>query len=118
MLIAVSAMSACGDDGEPGGEPFTQVSLGDPRHPDQWEVTDAKVTTRDDIAYWIVSYDARWVGDGEPEDEKCIFQVKNQEGVVVRQTGEVIEAGDDIEAEIIYPDEVPGQPKTVSVDCE
>ncbi len=77
-----------------------------------------RVWTRDDLAYWVVSYDARWVGDGPVAPEKCVFQVRNQEGLVVRQTGEQIREGDDVEVETIYPDEVPGQPRSVTVDCD
>ncbi len=115
--LAVLALIACEPEVAPDGAVVTQETLGPP-HPEQWEVTDAKVITRDDLAYWIVSYDARWVGDGRAEREKCVFQTKDGQGIVIRQTGEIIEHGDDVEADRIYPDEVPGQPETVSVDCE
>ena len=81
-------------------------------------MSDAKVTTRDDLAFWIVSYDAQWAGEGSPEEQRCVFKTRNQEGIVVRQTGEILVEGDDVEADTIYPDEVPGQPRTVSVECE
>ena len=83
-----------------------------------WNVSDAKVTTREQLAYWIVSYDAEWTGEGPPGEERCVFKVRNQEDIVVWQTGETLMEGDDVEAEIIYPDEVPGQPRTVTIDCE
>lgn len=83
-----------------------------------WNVSDGKVTTRDDLAYWIVSYDAEWSGTGPPEEQKCVFKVRNQEGIVVVQTGEILAEGDDVEAETIYPGDVPGQPQTVAIECK
>jgi hypothetical protein len=117
LLVACSTPSA----GPPSGSPAqTRTSEGTPAVSltPGWNVSDGKVTTRDDLAYWIVSYDAAWTGEGDPPEEKCVFKVRNQEGVVVRQTGEVLEEGNDVEAETIYPDEVPGRPQTVSIDCK
>lgn len=116
VVAVVGLLVACEPDVDRGGSPVTSETFAPP-HPEGWDVSDARVWTRDDLAYWIVSYDGSWTGSGEPEREKCVFRVKNSEGVVVRQTGEILEEGDDIEAETIYPDEIPGRPTSVTVDC-
>jgi len=118
LALATALLVACEPDVNQDESPITTASLGGPRHANEWEVTDAKVWTRDDFAYWIVSYDARWIGTGRPERETCLFQTKDEQGVVIRQTEEAIEEGDDLQADAIYPDEVPGQPESVSVDCD
>ena len=117
VLVSFVFLMGCGSEADKSEAPATTSTSASPG-PEEWEVSDERVWTRDDLAYWIVSYDARWRGVGPPQAQKCVFKVRNQEGIVVRQSGETLEEGDDVEAETIYPDEVPGQPTTVSVDCE
>lgn len=116
-VLVLLTLAACQPEADPGtasGQTVTPT----PAPGWLWAISDLRVSTRDDLAYWVVTYDATWNGEGEPPEERCVFKVRNQEDIVVRQTGEVLEEGDDVEAETIYPDEVPGQPTTVSVDCE
>ena len=119
-IVAVAFVAGCSPEAGKSDTRDTPVTTSTSAAPqaEGWEVSDERVWTRDDLAFWIVSYDARWLESGPPQPQKCVFKVKNQEGTVVRQTGETLEEGDDVEAETIYPDEVPGQPTTVSVDCE
>ena len=125
LAVATAILVACStpDDETPAARPSETRAPGATATPSAsltpgWNVSDAKVTTRDDLAYWIVSYDAEWSGTGPPEEQKCVFKVRNQEGIVVVQTGEMLAEGDDVEAETIYPGDVPGQPQTVSIECK
>ena len=117
VFSVIVAMVACEPEVVPGAPNGTTAETFSVPESD-WEIADVRVWTRDDLAYWVVSYDARWLGEGPQERQKCVFRTKNQEGVVVRQSGEAIEEGDDVVAETIYADEVPGQPTSVSIECD
>ena len=78
------------------------------------------VTVRDPVVFWQVSFDATWGGSGSPEEARCRWRMLGADGVAIISGGIELdqETLDDEIAASVYPDEIPGVPKSAAVDCK
>jgi hypothetical protein len=76
------------------------------------------VTQRGDGIRWVLSFDARWTGDGSAFPVKCRWQMFPEGDVESNAIGSVVITGegDDLTTPPIYPDEVGGLPVTGRID--
>lgn len=89
---------------------------------DSYEISDVtlhKISDPVPGVFWVVTYDARWMGASEPQPARCIWRMKNAEGMTIVQGGFELEGAelDDRKAGDAYPDEIAGQPATADVTC-
>lgn len=69
--------------------------------------------------FWLVTFDARWQGSGPPQAVRCLWKMKNADGLTIVQGAFDLEAQevDDRRAGEAYPDEIPGQPVVAEMTC-
>jgi hypothetical protein len=86
-----------------------------------YEVSDVRlVTVRDPVVFWQVSFDARWLGPGEPAEARCRWRLIGSDRVPIVSGGIQLEAVsvDDEIAVSVYPDEIPGVPREAALNCD
>lgn len=85
-----------------------------------YDISDVRlVTVRDPVVFWQISFDAMWNGDGDPQEARCRWRMLGADGVAIVSGGIRLEESsvDDEIAASVYPDEIPGVPRTAAVDC-
>ena len=78
------------------------------------------MTVREPVIFWQVSFDARWTGSQAPVEARCRWRMLGADGVAI------ISGGIDLDQEVlhdeiaasVYPDEIPGVPKSAALDCK
>ena len=118
-LLLVSLAGCDGNSTLPAAPP-TDTTSEVTAPADRYEVTDVRlVTRRDPVVFWQVSFDARWSGGGAPEKASCRWRMLGADGVAIISGGIELDQQrlDDEVAATVYPDEIPGVPKSAAVDC-
>lgn len=130
LALAGALLVGCGGDtgGDPprrlapSAAPTTAASTTSSPNESGLLVSDVRVNKLDDPVadvVWVLTYDARWVGEAEPGGARCVWRMRNADELTIVQG--VVQIGeepvDDAKAGDVYPDEIPGQPVTGTITC-
>ena len=126
VFVVLAPVGCAGDPTVPAGParadstPTAPTDGSSPAPESGYEISDVRlVTVRDPVIFWQVSFDARWTGSGAAEATRCRWRMLGIDGVAIISGGIGLErsAVDDEIAASVYPDEIPGVPKSARVEC-